>query len=102
MKKRKKEEKKQSKREAIEFMNKAEESFDRGEKEKANYYVRKARERAMNSNFRFPKEIKRKFCKHCYSFLKAGVNCRVRTREGKVVYYCMECKKYMRFVLPKR
>ena len=67
------------------------------DKKLADRYVKLARELAMKYKVRIPSELKRQFCKHCYSYLMPSVNCRVRTREGKVVYYCMECKKYMRF-----
>ena len=63
----------------------------------AKRYVNLARKIAMKVRLRMPKELKRKFCKHCYSYLMPGVNLRVRTQRGKVVYYCLKCKKYMRF-----
>lgn len=63
----------------------------------ANRYVKLSRDIAMKMKLRYPREYKRKFCKHCYSYLMPGVNCRVRTHEGKVVYYCFECRKHMRF-----
>ncbi len=63
----------------------------------ANRYVALARKMAMRFKIKLPKTIQRKFCKHCYKYLMPGVNCRIRTNSGKVVYYCMECKKYMRF-----
>jgi len=65
--------------------------------ELANDYVAMARKIAMKYNVKIPPALKRKFCKHCNSYLKPGVNLRVRTNKGKVVYYCMNCKKYMRF-----
>lgn len=64
---------------------------------RADRYVELARKIAMRTRTRIPTNLKRKFCKHCHKFLKPGVNCRVRTREGKVVYYCFNCKKYTRF-----
>ena len=67
------------------------------DKKLANKHVRSARKTAMKVKIRIPANLKRKFCKHCYSYLKPGINCRVRTHEGKVVYYCLECKKFMRF-----
>lgn len=63
----------------------------------SNRYVKLARELAMKYKITIPKELKRRFCKHCHSYLFPSVNVRVRTREGKVVYYCLNCKKYMRF-----
>ena len=63
----------------------------------ANKYVKIARKLAMKVNLRWPRELKRRFCKHCYCFLKPGINCRVRNKDKKMVYYCLNCKKYMRF-----
>lgn len=60
-------------------------------------YIEIARKIAMKCKIRIPSDSKRKFCKHCYCYLVPGKNCRVRTHEGKVVYYCFKCKKYMRF-----
>lgn len=78
-----------------ELFKKAEEVFSRN-KSLANEYIKKARKAAMKVRLRLPKEYKRKFCKHCYSFLMPGVNARVRTRGGKVIISCFECKKFMR------
>ena len=61
----------------------------------ANRNVTLARKIAMKVNLKIPSEYKRKFCKHCYSYFRS-TNCRVRTREGKVIYYCLNCKKYTR------
>jgi ribonuclease P protein subunit RPR2 len=63
----------------------------------ANRYIELARKIAMKCKIRIPTNLKRKFCKHCYCYLVPGKNCRVRTHDGKVVYYCFSCKKYMRF-----
>lgn len=68
----------------------------------ADKYVEIARKIAMKINLRFPRGLKRRFCKHCYSYLKPGTNCRIRTRDKKIIYYCMNCKKYMRFPLTKK
>ena len=76
------------------FFKKADASFNK-DKAEANYFIRKARRIAMKHKIRLGK-LKRKFCKHCYSYLKPGVNCRVRTNQGKVIIYCLECKKYTR------
>ena len=62
----------------------------------ANRYVTLARKIAMKVKLKIPKELKRKFCKHCYKYLKNGVNSRVRTRGGKVIISCFECKKFTR------
>tara|TARA_Y100000310_G_scaffold250395_1_gene256606 strand:- start:6151 stop:6447 length:297 start_codon:yes stop_codon:yes gene_type:complete len=62
----------------------------------ADKYVKNARKISMKVNLRLPKVLKRKFCKYCYSYLKPGVNARVRIKK-MVVYTCFNCKKYMRF-----
>lgn len=65
-------------------------------------YVHLARKIDMKLKTRIPRELKRKFCKHCYKFLMPGKNCRIRTREGKLIIYCLECKKYTRILLKKK
>jgi ribonuclease P protein subunit RPR2 len=78
----------------------AEEVFGKDEK-LADRYVELARKISMRFKVRIPKELKKRFCKHCYTYLVPGKNCRVRTHEGKVVYYCQKCKKFMRFPYKK-
>lgn len=63
---------------------------------KANKCVQLARRMAMKVNLPIPKEYKRKYCKHCNNYFLPG-NYRVRTRNKMVVYYCLNCKKYMKF-----
>ncbi len=63
---------------------------------KGDFYVRKLRRIAMKVNLRLPKSLKRKFCKHCYSYYYKD-NYRVRTRNKMVVYYCYKCKRYSRY-----
>jgi len=67
----------------------------------ANRYVGLARKIAMKYKVRIPRNLKRRFCKNCYKYLKPGVNLQVRTRKGKVVYCCLDCGKLMRFVYKK-
>ena len=62
-------------------------------------YVDIARKLAMKFNIKMPRELKRKFCRHCYSYLVPNKNCRVRIHKSRVVYSCLNCKKFMRFVL---
>ena len=88
--------KKQAKTDITKYLGLAKESFKQDPK-RSNLYVHKARLLAMKHNLRLPKELKRSFCKHCYSYLVPGKNLRVRTHEGHVVYYCLGCKKFMRF-----
>lgn len=67
----------------------------------SNRYVAMARNIAMKFKIRMPRHLKRMYCKHCYSFLMPGDNCRVRVSGGKIIYYCLNCKKFMRFPLKK-
>ncbi|MBT4805084.1 ribonuclease P [Candidatus Woesearchaeota archaeon] len=68
----------------------------------ANRYVTLARKIAMKVKIRIPIELKRKFCKHCYKFLMPGKNARIRTRDGKVIISCFECKKFTRIPVSKK
>ncbi|HIG93041.1 TPA: ribonuclease P [Candidatus Woesearchaeota archaeon] len=62
----------------------------------ANRYVILARKIAMKVKVTIPVHLRRRFCKHCYTYLTPGVKARVRTRQGKVIISCLECKKFMR------
>ena len=68
---------------------------------KANRYIYLARKIAMKLNIKIPSQLKRKFCKHCYSYFKFGVNARKRIRNKKIIYYCLNCKKYTRIPYKK-
>ncbi|MDO8642821.1 MAG: ribonuclease P [Candidatus Woesearchaeota archaeon] len=63
----------------------------------ANRLVRTARRLAMKFRLRLPSTLKRRVCKHCYAYLRPGVNCRVRLAKQRVIYRCNACKKFMRF-----
>ncbi len=82
------------------LLGKADDVFSK-DKKSADRYVALARRIAMKLNLRLPSTQKRKFCRHCGCYLRPGVNLRVRTREGKLVYYCLECKKFWRMPCKK-
>ena len=65
------------------------------DKSKADKCVDKARKLAIKRRMPLPKLLKRRFCKHCYSYLKPGRNARIRV-QGKVIILCLECKKFTR------
>lgn len=67
----------------------------------AKKYVIIARKIAMRLKLRFPKDIKRRFCKECSAYLKFGVNCRIRTRDRTVVYKCYSCGHVTRIPFTK-
>ena len=60
-------------------------------------YVQLAKRISMKYKVKVPAEHKRRICKNCHKFLVPGVNCRVRTKEGHIVFYCLNCKHFMRF-----
>jgi len=62
----------------------------------ADKLVGKARRLAMKFKIRMPSELRRKFCKYCYSYL--GKNVRVRKTDKALTYTCLKCGKSMRFV----
>jgi len=66
------------------------------DKKLANRYVELARRIAMKVKIKIPKELKRRYCKHCYAYLVSGVNSRSRIRDGKVIISCLECRRFMR------
>ena len=76
-----------------EYIQKAKDNPNKGD-----FYIKKLRKVAMKVNLRLPRQLKRKFCKHCYSYF-TGDNYRVRTRNKTIVYYCFKCKKYSRIGL---
>lgn len=67
----------------------------------ANRYVNLARKIAMKINLPFPRSLKRKFCKHCYHYLKSGINSRTRIAKSRIIIYCKDCKKFTRIPLKK-
>ncbi|MBW3023065.1 ribonuclease P [Candidatus Woesearchaeota archaeon] len=62
-------------------------------------YAELARKISMKTKTKMPREFKRRICKNCRKFLVPGENCRVRVAKGRIIYYCFNCKKYMRFPL---
>jgi len=79
----------------------AEQAFPKN-KVLANRYISLARKMAMKVHASIPQNLKRRFCKHCYKYLVPGVNARIRTRDGKVIISCFECKKFMRIPIKKK
>ena len=74
----------------------AKDSFKQDQK-LSNKYIKLARRIAMKYKIKLPSELKRKFCKHCHSYLVPGVNCRVRLHKHRLIYYCSGCRHFMRF-----
>ena len=87
-------EKYEKRKEAVETIAKLFETAQHSPQEIADKNVHKARRMAQKANIRLPRELKRRFCKHCNTHLTTGTNARIRTRNGYLVIYCFTCKKY--------
>lgn len=61
----------------------------------AERYVILARKISSRTKTKIPLQYKRRFCKHCNSYL-VGTNSRIRLTRGKKTYFCMNCKTYTR------
>ena len=79
--------------------------FGQAEKTKtqslSNKYISTARKIGMKFNLKLPRYYNRKFCKHCYNYFNKD-NLRVRTKNNKVIYACLSCKKFTRYPIPKK
>ena len=64
----------------------------------SNRYVRLARKIAMRYKVNIESKYKRQYCKHCHTYFMPPKTCRVRTKNGKLIYYCLNCKKFSRFM----
>ena len=78
----------------------AEENFSLDPK-LSNRYVQLARKISMKYKVRIPSLFKRQFCKHCYSYLMPSQNSRIRTKNGMLIIYCLNCKKFNKFKYKK-
>ncbi len=79
----------------------AEENFKESSPLSDNY-VKMARRIAMKHKIRLPSALRKRFCRHCYKYLVPGVNCRVRIHKHRIIYYCLNCKHYMRHPVGKK
>jgi ribonuclease P protein subunit RPR2 len=70
-----------------------------GKYDRLDRYVELARKIGMRYNVRIPLEHKRKFCKHCYSYLHPGRTADVRIRKKTMIVQCKNCNNIMRKVL---
>ena len=64
--------------------------------ERSHRYVTIARNISMRTRTRIPRHLRRRFCKNCHHYLSYGKNCRIRTRNNKVIITCLDCGTVMR------
>ncbi|RLF16608.1 MAG: ribonuclease P [Thermoprotei archaeon] len=70
------------------------EEASRREPSLADRYVELARLISMRVKVRIPRDLRRRFCHNCGSYLRFGVNCRVRLakrRSPHVAITCLRC-----------
>lgn len=73
----------------------AEQQFNK-KPELSHKYVKLARRLSMHYKIKIPEKYKRRFCKKCLSFLMPSKNARIRTKNGKVIITCLNCKRITR------
>ncbi len=81
------------------LLKKAKLAYKKGNKKLSETHSKKIKYLSMKYKIKLPKTIKRQLCKHCCSLLIPSINCRIRTKEGKLIIYCLECKKFTRIPL---
>ncbi len=78
------------------LMNSAEAEARAGNFARANEYSGLARRVGTRYKVSFPQEYKRWICKKCGSYLHPGINCRVRVKRGRKIYFCENCHNIKR------
>ena len=64
----------------------------------ADRYVNIARRLSMRYLVPIPSKYKRFFCKHCYCYILPDVNSRFRIKNGKIIIFCKNCKRFNRII----
>ncbi|MBO4302769.1 ribonuclease P [Methanosarcinaceae archaeon] len=62
--------------------------------ERSQRYASLARLISMHYRVPIPAEHKRRLCRHCYTYLVPGNNCRVRLKNKCVLVTCFTCGKH--------
>ena len=83
-------------KERIDILFKKAEGTARERPELARRYMKLAKKIGMRYNVRLG-NLKKRFCRHCYSFLLPGINCSKRLRRGKITVKCFSCNKTIRY-----
>ena len=86
------------------LIKQADEAIKEDKDEIAQKLANQARKLQMRTRVKFPTQLKKRFCKHCKSFLYPGINCRVRlSSSNKVIaILCFNCNQYTRIPYYKR
>lgn len=70
--------------------------------ERSHRYVQIVLKLAAKAGVRIPKKFRSNYCRKCKIYLSSGVNSKVRTRNGKLIVFCLKCKNYRRLLLKPR
>ena len=70
--------------------------------ERSHKYVKIALRLAAKAGISIPKKFRRNYCRGCKRYLSSGTNASFRTRNGKLIIRCFNCKKFRRIVLKPR
>jgi len=62
----------------------------------ARRYIRLAKKIGMRYNIRLGK-LRRKFCKHCFTYFLPGINCQQRVNNKKITIKCFNCHKTVKY-----
>lgn len=81
------------------LLEKSKKAYKKGNKKLSKTYSKKIRYLYMKHKLKLPKSIKRQLCKHCYTVLIPSINSRIRTKDKKLIIYCLDCKHYTRILL---
>jgi ribonuclease P protein subunit RPR2 len=66
------------------------------EKDLQDRYVELARKIGMRYNVKLQSRYQRRFCRYCFAYF--GTDVKRRTKDGKLVITCSDCKRINRFV----
>ena len=68
-----------------------------GKTQRANRYAQLAWKIGMRYNVTLPGYLKRRYCRGCHTFLRPGVNCRVRLTGDRITMACGSCGRQYRY-----
>jgi len=70
----------------------------------ADKLIELARKINTKTKTRIPKELKKKYCKHCYSYLMPGKTSktRINSKQKRVEVNCLKCEKQMYYNIKKK
>jgi len=101
VRRRKKEERKIASERINVLFSLADKYASQGNTQRANRYAQLAWKIGMRYNVSIPRKLKRRYCRGCHTFLRPGVNCRVRMTGNRITMVCGKCGRQYRFPFQK-